>query len=81
MAVNQPRPTGRRSEMQAALGPGDQDRKLRRDNRMRVRRGRRLQLALFRQLVAMHQNRLADPERIGQMVAARIGRVRMHQDA
>jgi len=48
---------------------------------MRIGFGRVLRGRLVRQLVAMHVKRRPDPEWIDKMIPARIGRVRMHQDA
>jgi hypothetical protein len=48
---------------------------------MRVRFGRALQRAIFRQLLTVHSNGRPYPKRICNMIAAWIGRVRMDQNA
>jgi hypothetical protein len=51
------------------------------ENRVRIRWGRLLHNGLFRQLLPMYGKRGSNPERICQMIPARICGVRMHQNA
>src|SRR6185437_822151 len=54
---------------------------LRPQGRLRVRRQRLSPLRLFGQYVAMHGKRRTDPQGIGEMIAARVGGVGMHEHA
>src|SRR5437899_2211878 len=50
-------------------------------NRIGIRRGRLFHLGVLRQLAGMHGKRRPDPDRIGLMVPARVGGIRMDQNA